>query len=306
MMIQQSDDGKRVGVIGLGAMGLGMAQSLRRAGYLVHVYDVRRDAVQAFVQFGGVMCESAASLAEQCEVVVSVVFSAEQNESVLFGPEGMVTKMKPGSLFVMSSTVDPEWSRAMAETLAGHGLLYLDAPISGGSASAAAGTLTVISSGRPEAYDKAGRIFEAVAANVYRVGSRAGAASTVKLINQLLVSVHTAAGAEAMALAIRQGVEPQALYEVITHSFGNSVSFEKRMGHVISGDYTSATVLDILVKDLGLVLDVARQTSFPLPLASTAHQMFQHASAAGYGQEASPAVIKVFPGIRLPDGRESQ
>jgi L-threonate 2-dehydrogenase len=302
MMIEQPGEAQRVGVIGLGAMGLGMAQSLRRKGYSVHVYDIRREVAQVFVQRGGVACESSGALADQCEIVISAVFSALQNEDVLFGPAGLVARMKPGSLFVMSSTVDPEWSRATEERLAAHGLLYLDAPISGGSDSAASGTLTVISSGCPQAYAKAGQILDAVSTNVYRVGSRAGAASTVKLINQLLVSVHTAAGAEAMALAIRQGVDPHALYEVITHSFGNSVSFERRMGHVISGDYTSTTVLDILVKDLGLVLDVARQTSFPLPLAAITHQMFLHASAAGFGHEATPAVIKVFPGIRLPEG----
>jgi L-threonate 2-dehydrogenase len=300
MMSRRAEIGDEVGVIGLGAMGLGIAQSLRRAGYLVHVYDVRRDVAQAFAQIGGVLCESAAAVASRCEVVISVVFSAEQNEEVLFGTQGVVSAMRPGSLFVMSSTVKPEWSKTIEQRLAEHELLYLEAPVSGGSASASAGTLSVISSGRPEAYEKAGDVLNAIAANVYRVGSQAGDASTVKLINQLLVSVHMAAGAEAMALAIRQGVDPAALYEVITHSFGNSVCFERRMVHVVNGDYTSSTVLDILVKDLGLVLDISRQSSFPLPLASMAHQMFQHASAAGHGKEASAAVIKIFPGIRLP------
>jgi putative dehydrogenase len=291
---------KSIGVIGLGAMGLGMAQSLRRARYTVHVHDVRAEVGRAFAAEGGVAAESPAALAQHCDVLVSVVFSAEQNEQVLFGPGGAVAAMKPGSLFVMSSTVDPAWSEAMEERLAEHGLLYLDAPVSGGAEAATSGKLTIISAGRPAAYEKAGGILEAIAQNVYRVGERAGAGSTVKLVNQLLVAVHMAAAAEGMALAIRQGVDPKALYDVITHSFGNSKSFQHRITHVIAGDYTSASVLDILVKDLGLVLDAASSSTFPLPLASTAHQMFLQASAAGYGREATAAVIKIFPGIRLP------
>jgi putative dehydrogenase len=288
-------------VIGLGAMGLGMARSLRRAGHAVHVLDVRPELARAFAaDGGGVASDSLGVLARACEVVISVVVDAEQNEQVLFGPEGAASAMAPGSLFVMCSTVDPAWSEAMEGRLAAQGLLYLDAPVSGGAEAAVAGKLTVISAGRPAAYEKADGILDAMASRVYRVGDRAGAGSTVKLINQLLVSVHMAAGAEAMALAIRRGVEPQALYDVITHSFGNSVSFQNRMTHVLSGDYTSTAALDLLVKDLGLVLQVGRDSSFPLPLAATAQQMYLHASAAGHGREATAAVIKIFPGIELP------
>ena len=214
--------------------------------------------------------------------------------------DSWVTGQAPASAASWSSRVA---LAQVAERLAGRGLLYLDAPVSGGSSAAASGKLTIISAGRPEAYEKAAGILEAMAASVYRVGARAGAGSTVKLVNQLLVSVHLAAAAEAMALAVRQGVDPQALYDVVTHSFGNSVSFQHRMNHVIEGDYTSASALDILVKDLGLVLDAARGSNFPLPLAATAHQMFLHASAAGHGREASAAVIKIFPGIQLPEKR---
>ncbi|HSW20007.1 MAG TPA: L-threonate dehydrogenase [Ramlibacter sp.] len=292
---------KKVGVIGLGAIGMGVAQSLRRAGHHVHVHDIRLELARAFAAEGGVVCESPAALAQACDVVVSAVFNAAQSEAALFGSQGVVAGMARGGLFVMCSTVDPGWSEAMEERLAGHGLLYLEAPVSGGEEAAVSGTLTIISAGRPAAYEKADGILEAMAANVYRVGARAGAGSTVKLISQLLVCVHQAAAAEAMALAIRRGVDPQALYDVITHSFSNSVCFEKRITPVISGDYASKSALDILVKDLGLVLQAGRDSTFPLPLASTAHQMFLQASAAGHGREAVAAVIKIFPGIRLPE-----
>jgi L-threonate 2-dehydrogenase len=292
---------RNVGLIGLGAMGLGMAQSLRRGGHRVHVFDVRAEAARAFAAEGGVACASPAEVAAQCDVVVSVVVNAAQTEQVLFGEAGAAAAMQPGSLFVMCSTVDPNWSVALEERLQALGLLYLDAPISGGAAKAASGQMTMMTAGRPAAYEKAGKLLEAMAAKVYRLGERAGNGSKVKIINQLLAGVHIAAAAEAMALGLREGVAADALYEVITNSAGNSWMFENRMAHVLQGDYTPLSAVDIFVKDLGLVLDTARATKFPLPLASTAHQMFMQASSAGHGREDDAAVIKIFPGIRLPE-----
>ncbi|MDE2605892.1 MAG: NAD-binding protein [Burkholderiales bacterium] len=292
-----------VGVIGLGAMGRGMAASLRRAGYPVHVADVRPEAVQSFVAEGGVACDGPADLARRCEVVVSVVVNAAQTEDVLFGAGGAAAAMRPGSLFVMCSTVDPNWSAALEGRMAERGLLYLDAPISGGAAKAASGQMTMMTAGRPEAYAKAGGALAAMAAKVYRLGDRAGNGSKVKIINQLLAGVHIAAAAEAMALGLREGVDAAALYEVITNSAGNSWMFENRMAHVLAGDYTPLSAVDIFVKDLGLVLDTARATKFPLPLSATAHQMFMQASSAGHGREDDAAVIKIFPGITLPPGK---
>jgi L-threonate 2-dehydrogenase len=293
----------KVGVIGLGAMGGGMARSLRRAGCEVHVVDVRPGVADAFAAEGGIACGSPAALAQHCGVIVSVVINAAQTESVLFGEGGCAAAMRPGSVFVMCSTVDPAWSAALETRLAERGILYLDAPISGGAAKALAGQITMMTSGVPEAYEKCDALLQAMAGKVYRLGDRAGAGSKVKVINQLLAGVHIAAAAEAMALGLREGVDPAALYEVITHSAGNSWMFENRMAHVLAGDYTPLSAVDIFVKDLGIVLDLARAGKFPLPLSSTAHQMFMQASSAGFAQEDDSAVIKIFPGIDLPQPR---
>jgi len=160
--------------------------------------------------------------------------------------------------------------------------------------------MTMMTAGCAEAYTKVGNALDAMAAKVYRLGDRAGNGSKVKIINQLLAGVHIAAAAEAMALGLREGVDAAALYEVITHSAGNSWMFENRMAHVLAGDYKPLSAVDIFVKDLGLVLDTARASKFPLPLAATAHQMFMQASSAGYAREDDAAVIKIFPGITLP------
>ena len=291
----------RVGLIGLGAMGQGMASSLRRSGFDLRVFDVRPGAAAAFAKDGGTPCASAAELAASSDVVVSVVVNAAQTEDVLFGSGAVAAAMKAGSVFVMCSTVDPNWSIALEARLEALGLGYLDAPISGGAAKAASGQMTMMTAGRPAVYAKVDPLLNAMAANVYRLGDKAGAGSKVKIINQLLAGVHIAAAAEAMALGLREGVDAAALYDVITHSAGNSWMFENRMAHVLAADYTPLSAVDIFVKDLGLVLDTARASKFPLPLASTAHQMFMQASTAGYAKEDDSAVIKIFPGITLPE-----
>ena len=219
---------------------------------------------------------------------------------MLFGAGGAADTLAPGSVFVMCSTVDPTWSVALEERLAERGVHYLDAPISGGAVKAAAGELTMMTSGSETAYAVAGPVLEAMSAKVYRLGDRAGNGSKVKIVNQLLAGVHIAAAAEAMALGIKAGVAAEDLYEVITHSAGSSWMFENRMAHVLAGDYTPLSAVDIFVKDLGLVLDAAGPTRSPLPLAATAHQMFLQASAAGLGREDDSAVIKIFPGVDLP------
>jgi 3-hydroxyisobutyrate dehydrogenase len=298
----------KVGLIGLGAMGSGMAASLRRAGYDVHVFDVRQEVADKFAKDGGQACKSVAELGAACEVVVSVVVNAAQTETVLFGPNsdstGCAAAMQAGSVFVMCSTVDPNWSVALEARLEKLGLHYVDAPISGGAAKAASGEMTMMTAAKPAAYAKCEAMLNAMAGKVYKLGDHAGAGSKVKIINQLLAGVHIAAAAEAMALGLREGVNPDALYDVITHSAGNSWMFENRMAHVLAADYTPLSAVDIFVKDLGLVLDMARASKFPLPLSSTAHQMFMQASTAGFAKEDDSAVIKIFPGIELPQAKK--
>ncbi len=296
--------GQKLGLVGLGAMGRGMAASLRRAGFDVHVCDVRAEAAEAFAAEGGTACATPADLARHCEVIISVVVNAEQTEQLLFGEHGCAAAMQPGSVFVMCSTVDPRWSARLGERLSHQDVVYLDAPISGGAARAAQGEITMMTAGSPAAYAKCDAALQAMAAKVYKLGDQPGAGSKVKIINQLLAGVHIAAAAEAMALGLREGVSADALYEVITHSAGNSWMFENRMAHVLAGDYTPLSAVDIFVKDLGLVLDTARASKFPLPLSATAHQMFMQASTAGFAKEDDSAVIKIFPGITLPKAKD--
>ena len=294
---------RQVGVIGLGTMGLGVARSLLRAGFPVHACDVRDSVLDAFAAEGGMRCVSPAELGAQCDVVITLVVNAAQTDAVLFGEQGAVAAMRPGSVVIASATVAPDFAAQLGARVEAAGLLMLDAPVSGGAARAAAGEMTMMTSGPAAAYAACEDVLAAIAAKVYRLGDAYGAGSKVKIINQLLAGVHIAAAAEAMALGLREGVDPDALYDVITHSAGNSWMFENRVPHILNGDFTPLSAVDIFVKDLGLVLDTARRTKFPLPLSATAHQMFMNASSAGHGGEDDSAVIKTFPGITLPSSR---
>jgi L-threonate 2-dehydrogenase len=292
-----------IGVVGLGSMGYGAALSAHRKGFVTWGTDPRLEARQRFAADGGRVTDSLPVLAAQCTVVVVLVVNAAQTETVLFGPEGLADTLRPGSVVVASATVDPSLPPVWEARLAERGLHLIDGPVSGGAVKAAAGQMTLMSSGRPEAFAAAGEALEAIAGKVYRLGDRAGPGSTVKMVNQHLAGVHIAAACEAMALGLRAGADPQQLYEVICNSAGMSWMFQNRVPHILAGDYTPLSAVNIFVKDLGIVLDAARQLQFPLPLAAQAHQLYLATAAAGHGAEDDSAVIKFYAalaGLELP------
>jgi 3-hydroxyisobutyrate dehydrogenase len=290
----------RVGVIGLGSMGGGVAKSLLRAGFPVRVCDVRPEVVQSLVDAGAVACAGPAELGGACDVVIVLVVNAEQTETVLFGEQGAAQAMRKGSVLLMSVTLPPDYAERLGPRLAERGILMIDGPVSGGEAKAATGEMTMMAAGPAEAFATCEPVIAAIAQKVYRLGEAHGTGSRVKMINQLLAGVHIAAAAEAMALGIKAGADPKTLYDVITNSAGNSWMFQNRAPHILAGDYLPRSAVNIFVKDLGIVLEAGRKSTFPLPLTAAAHQMFLMAAAAGHGREDDAAVIKIFPGIDLP------
>jgi 3-hydroxyisobutyrate dehydrogenase len=294
-----------LGVVGLGSMGFGAAASALARGIDVVGLDMRADARERFVAQGGRATGSLAELGAQCDAVLVLVVTAAQTEDVLFGTDGLAGTLRPGAVVIASATVDPALPPAWEARLAERGLWLIDGPVSGGAAKAAAGAMTVMASGKPEAFAAAGPLLDAVAGKVYRLGDRAGIGSTVKMVNQHLAGVHIAAACEAMALGMRAGADPQTLYDVICHSAGMSWMFENRVPHILAGDYRPLSTINIFVKDLGIVLDAARKLAFPLPLAAAAHQLYLASAAAGRGNEDDAAVIKFYAdlaGIELPKG----
>jgi len=292
-------------VIGLGSMGMGAAKSCLRAGLNTWGVDLNPAALENLRQAGARDAQpSASAFADQLDAVLLLVVNAQQVNAILFGEEGLAAKLRPGTVVMVSSTLSARDAQQIEQQLAQFQLLMLDAPVSGGAAKAASGEMTVMASGSEAAFTQLQSVLDAVAAKVYRVGSEIGLGSTVKIIHQLLAGVHIAVGAEAMALAARAGIPLETMYEVVTNAAGNSWMFENRMRHVVDGDYSPKSAVDIFVKDLNLVADTAKSLHFPLPLASTALNMFTEASNAGYGREDDSAVIKIFSGITLPQAEE--
>lgn len=283
-----------VGFVGLGAMGMGMARSLVRAGFQVSGYDIDAQALQQFVESGGNRAASAAEAAAQADVLVIVVVNADQAEDVLFAEGKAAESLPAGSVVMLCSTVPPAYSRQTAERLYAMDREMLDSPISGGAARAAEGRLSIMAAGHPAAFEHCEPLLAAMAEHVYRLGDECGPGSTVKMVNQLLAGVHIAAAAEAMAFGVKAGADPQALYEVISNSAGSSWMFQNRVPHMLEGDYTPLSAVEIFVKDLGIVLETGKAERFPLFLSAAAHQMFLAAAAAGYGKLDDAAVVKVF------------
>lgn len=291
---------KSVAVIGLGSMGMGAAKSCIRAGLDVYGIDLNPVALEDLGNAGakGVSTD-ANQFAQNLDAVLLLVINAKQVKSVLFD-SGLAANLKPLTPVMVSATISAQDAKEIEAMLKTYNLLMLDAPVSGGALKANAGEMTIMASGPQQAFDMLKPVLDATASKVYNIGKEIGLGATVKIIHQLLAGVHIAAGAEAMALAARANIPLDLMYDVVTNAAGNSWMFENRMKHVVDGDYSPKSMVDIFVKDLNLVTDTAQDLRFPLPLASAALNMFTSASNAGYGKEDDSAVIKIFHGINLP------
>ena len=287
-------------VIGLGAMGFGMAQNLVSAGHEVHGLDLREEAVARLRAEGGAAREFDPGA---LDAVVVVVLNAQQTEDVLFGDNGIVPKLRAGAVVLACATVAPEFARDMEARCAEHDVLYLDAPISGGSLKAASGQLSIMASGAPEAFAAARPVLDAVSQTVFELGDHAGPGSAMKAVNQLLVGVQIAAMAEAMTFGMTQGVAPDRFLEVISQCAGTSWALENRAPHIVEGDYTPLSQVNIWPKDLGIVMDIAKSAGFSAPITAAALQQYMVAVGMGLGGEDDAAIAKVYArnvGLTLP------
>ena len=297
----------KVCVIGLGTMGMGAAKSCIKGGLKTYGADISQKALDELKAAGAVATATdAGEFASELEAVIILVVNAAQVRTVLFGADGkggLAAKLKRGTIVMVSATISAADAKDIGARLEELGLEMLDAPVSGGGVKANAGAMTVMAAGKSELFERMEPVFKAVSGNggkVYNIGTEIGKGATVKIVHQLLAGVHIAVAAEAMALAAKAGIPLDTMYDVVTHAAGNSWMFENRMSHVVKGDYTPLSAVNIFVKDLGLVTDTANALHFPIPLASTALAMFTNASNAGYGREDDSAVIKIFAGIDLP------
>jgi len=301
---------KRIGFIGLGAMGFGMAASLLRAGHTVRGFDVRKEALDRLVEAGGESAASPRDAAIDAPLLFVMVINDAQAEAVLFGGQGALETLPSGATVVLSSTVPAAFVRDLAGRLKERGIELLDAPVSGGASGAEKGELTIMASGSKAAFDAAGEALHACARTVYRLGTEPGIGSTVKAVNQLLAGVNLVTAAEGMAFGVALGADPKVLYDVIRNAAGGSWMFDNRVPHMLDDDYAPRSAVDIWVKDLGLVLDTAKTLRMPLPMAAAAYQVVMMAAARGLGPVDDAAFVKVYedftgkPVVRKGDGSD--
>jgi len=270
--------GRRVGVLGLGAMGSAMAGRLIAAQGLVVGYDPDTEAVTRLVARGGQAAATPAACSDGCFVLIVMVRDAAQADEALFGSSGAVRALAGGSTVWLASTVPPAYAAELEGRLRERGIHCLDGPVSGGVAGAEAGTLTVICAGSVQARTAVEPLLPALAQTVFTVGEQAGAASSAKMINQMLTATHVALTAEALTLAMSAGLEPSLLYRIVCASAGNSRMFEARAPRMFGSDIATGPALAIFRKDLGIALDEARRLGCPMPISGKAARLFDFAA----------------------------
>jgi 3-hydroxyisobutyrate dehydrogenase-like beta-hydroxyacid dehydrogenase len=286
---------KRVGFIGLGAMGAPMAKRIATAGFDLSVFDIRPENADPLVELGARRANSPREATEGAEALVLMVVNAGQAEDVLFGSEGATETLSPESGVVVMSTIGPEAVRGLEGRLAERRVRLLDAPVSGGVARAERGDLLIMAGGSADLFEEVRPVLEAMGSTVAYCGGSVGDGQSVKLVNQLLCGVHIAAAAEALAYAEAMGLEPRSVFETIRHGAANSFMLEDRGERMLEREFVPAkSALDIFVKDMGLVREAAEKQGFRTPLADASHRLYEVGSSLGLGGEDDSGVVRVF------------
>ena len=282
-----------VGFVGLGNMGLGMARNILKAGFPLIAHDAREAPLRVIAGMGGQVARRPREVSERVRITFVVVLNYPQIEQVVLGEHGLQEEVRPGDVIVLMSTVSPVQVKELAQKLGGRKVQILDAPISGGKEGAEAGTLSIMAGGEKSAFERGLPVFRAMGKSVYHLGPL-GSGMSMKLVNNLLVAVNGLAVAEAMVLGKKAGLDPQTILEIIPKSAGDSWMFRNRAPQMVSRDFTCRGELDILVKDLGYILEMGQSLKAPLFLSAVAREIFLLASGMGWGREDDSAVVKAI------------
>jgi len=287
---------EKIGYIGLGLMGKPIALNLLTAGYPLTVFNRSQGPVQEMVDAGAIAAESPCALAESCDVVFTNLPDSPDVESVVLGPEGILTGCRPGMLFIDNSTIKPETARSIARALGQKGVDALDAPVSGGDIGAKAGTLAIMVGGPKHAFERAKPIFEAMGKTITYVGE-SGAGQVAKACNQIMVAAQMVAMGELMLLAQKCGVDPRRVVEAIGGGAAQCWTLDNKPQRLLSGERNPGFKAYMQQKDLGIVLDTARTFGMPLPSAAVHHQLYESMLQLGMRDLDNSAIIGVLEAL---------
>jgi 3-hydroxyisobutyrate dehydrogenase-like beta-hydroxyacid dehydrogenase len=281
----------KVGFIGLGRMGLPMSYRLLQAGFDLTVHNRSQGIVQQIAKDGARPAQSTAEVTQAADILLTCLPDIETVEKIFLDEGGVIENARPGQVLVDHSTVGVKTSKKCAAAAEKKGAFFLDAPISGGTERAADGTLTIMAGGPKEAYDRALPAFEAMGSTVRHIGPT-GTGTTVKLVNQLLVGLHSLAAAEGMLLGAKSGADPQLVFEVVNSGWGQSFMLGRNAPVMIERDFEGIrTQIRVFLKDLGLVHELAQELEVPTPGADLVYQLLQEANDNGLGDLDGAAIV---------------
>lgn len=282
----------KIAFIGLGVMGREMVRHLITAGYPVKIYDISSDAISALAEQGGIASDSVATAVCDAQIVISMLPNTPQVEEVVYR-DGIIDHMPGGGIYIDMSTISPEATRAMASALAAKSIFMLDGPVSGGPIGAKNAALSIMVGGERAAFERAEKVFKVMGATVTHVGAP-GAGQTVKLCNQLVCAVNIQAVCEALALGRASGVDLDQMRDVLLGGSASSWMLDKLGPAMIAGDASAGFRIDLMLKDLRLVLEMAGQKDVPLPATSLVTSQYVEARAHGEGSNGNQALFKVY------------
>ncbi|MEN9933910.1 MAG: hypothetical protein RLZZ387_489 [Chloroflexota bacterium] len=287
---------ERIGFIGLGIMGRGMARNLLKAGFQVRVWNRTASRMEELAAEGAGPASSPGDLAFHTDIIITCVSDTPDVEEVLLGESGVIRGVRPGSLVIDMSTISPQATRVIAERLAERGVAMLDAPVSGGSEGAARGTLSIMVGGEAAHVERAMPVFQAMGKTITHVGPL-GAGQTVKLANQILVVGNMLAAAEALLFAQAGGVDLEKTLQAVVGGAAGSWMLANRGPQVLRRDWRPGFTIDLQQKDVRLVLSAADELGVPLPGTALIHQLYRTLQARGLGHEGNHALVKALENL---------
>lgn len=282
----------KIGFIGLGIMGKPMAKNLLKAGYTLLVNTHKQATMDEMATVGAVLATQQ-EIGEKCDIVMTMLPNSPQVKEVMLGENGVAVHMKPGSIFVDMSSINPIASKEIAAELAKHGVDMLDAPVSGGEPKAIDGTLSFMVGGKQEAYDRIEPILLKMGASVVRCGE-VGAGNTTKLANQIIVACNIQALAEALTLSQKAGVDPNLVFAAIRGGLAGSTVMDAKAPMMISGNDTPGFRINLHIKDLNNALDCAHSVGAPLPMTASVQEIMQYLASNGLGACDHSAIAQYY------------
>jgi len=290
----------KVGFIGLGIMGEPMAKNLLRAGYALTVYNRTRETAEAMAGELVSIADSPAQVAERSEVVITIVTDSAAVEEVIGGPQGVIHGIKPGSVVVDMSTISPAVERTLDEELKSRSSTLVDAPVSGGDVGAIKGTLAIMAGGTREAFDRVLPLFEAMGKTITYCGP-VGNGQLTKLCNQILVSVNLLGVCEAIVFARKNGLDATTMIKAVEGGAAGSWQLSNLGPKIVDRDFDPGFMIDLIQKDLRLVLEAAGAAAVALPAAAMVHQLFTSAQAFGHGRDGTQALSQVLSRLSIDE-----